>query len=523
MAAELHRPAQSAERPERCRRTLAVRWLKLLAAAALIFMAGCSGCEDESAEPTNNQTGTQCTVDADCGATQVCREALCVEICATDADCADEQICTAGRYCWDAPGSGACETNDDCLSEVCDDGLCKPPIRCDADSDCFTGEVCNLEGTCVPACTVNIDCAAGEVCHDGRCVVGGSCTEDAECGQGGICQDGSCSVACSSDSECGQDAVCFEGNCSSGCTSNEECGANGICWRNVCTPQSDVDPTLPAPSPENPDYGTPGVDAGTDAGGVDSGGDTGGGTTNPDPTEAPECTVDTDCGSAERCETGRCVTDEFCRSDAECSPGSYCDRGQCRLGCIDSTQCRAGETCGADGRCEAQDGGGDSLACQSSSDCEPCELCISGSCQIVDKICVTDAQCGLEKSCLEGFCHYDCSSDSDCPYSQTCQSGVCKTDPSPQTPCTTSSECSSGETCIDGFCYGSCTADADCGSQMMCDHGVCRPDYRAGFECRSNSDCSAQSTCVNGYCTVECWDGSDCRTGTCATGGYCTR
>src|SRR5690554_802864 len=100
---------------------------------------------------------------------------------------------------------------------------------------------------------------------------------------------------------------------------------------------------------------------------------------------------------------------------------------------------------------------------------------------------------------------------------------MCKSDPAPSPACENSSECLSGETCIDGFCFEGCTADAGCGDQMMCDHGVCRPDYRPGFECRSNANCGDGSTCVNGFCTVTCEQDDQCRTGTCGTGGFCSR
>src|SRR5699024_6953501 len=107
------------------------------------------------------------------------------------------------------------------------------------------------------------------------------------------------------------------------------------------------------------------------------------------PGEAAECSPTAACPSGERCENGRCVSNEICADDADCGGGAYCERGQCQLGCTDNNDCAGERVCGEDNRCTNPDEPPTSgpVECTASADCEPCELCVSGTCQIVDKIC----------------------------------------------------------------------------------------------------------------------------------------
>ncbi|MFU8804383.1 MAG: hypothetical protein ACNA8W_11280, partial [Bradymonadaceae bacterium] len=400
-----------------------LRTVGVLLLVTLWMGAGCLGCNDKGNQEIDCE-GAECdTVLCDsslsCAEDQVCLGGQCANACAADADCTEDEICSRNRYCIPRVDVTACVFDADCPSRRCDDGTCTPARRCEEDASCFDGEFCSLDGYCVPECQGAVQCDSGEVCHDGRCIIGGSCSDDAECGAGGSCDDGSCHIACHNDDECGRDATCFEGQCQAGCSADVEC-PGGLCWRGTCVPASPTDPTRPMPEipAEEPVDNNDAPDAG-----IDIGEDTGPPVSqepSPDRDDAAQCTANADCpSSTERCEDGLCVETAICQSNTDCSEGSTCQRGRCRLGCDDTSQCRTGETC-TDGQCLTPQS--DDLCCRSTDDCSPCEVCVSGACQVVQQFCVTNAQCGIGKSCLSGLCHYECAADSDCPTSHTCQS-----------------------------------------------------------------------------------------------------
>ena len=82
--------------------------------------------------------------------------------------------------------------------------------------------------------------------------------------------------------------------------------------------------------------------------------------------EAESCQLNSDCSSDERCEAGRCVSEQ---SQAEC------DGGDC--GCLRDEQCPTESFCElATGRCQL-------VECKVNSDCEVGLTCL-GSRYVVD-------------------------------------------------------------------------------------------------------------------------------------------
>lgn len=189
----------------------------------------------------------------------------------------------------------ACSSDEDCGGRVCDGSLCvdAPEPECSTDSDCVSGEVCDLtSGSCEaapqPSCSTDSECDANEVCDvpSGECLPAPptECTADAECATGLLCDliIGECFVPepepCVIDSDCpGQVCNPTRGECipapaipiGGACTVASECAAafcptlggsrfcSGVCELNTangCEPYgSDAFCLLPVPN--NPGIG----------------------------------------------------------------------------------------------------------------------------------------------------------------------------------------------------------------------------------------------------------------------------
>lgn len=320
---------------------------------------------------------------------------------------------------------------------------------------------------------------------------------------------------------CAPDAFCMDDRCVAACEGPIDCPDGSRCTNGgYCQPRG-IDAGGSTPDDIGPGRDTNSTGDATVAPTPDASPDTTGDTGERDAGPSPECTVHGDCGSDEICRDGRCLSDDICTSDTDCGGHTVCQRGECRLPCRTNGDCRPGERCTDANRCRPDTGSGGGTRCTSSADCQPCEICRSGVCEVAETLCRDDSDCGFAKDCLDGVCHYECTSNGDCPRGQACRQGLCRTKRSPTPECRTSADCASGS-CVGGLCYDYCRSDADCGSKQMCDHGVCQPDYRPGPECRDNADCPNATRCVNGYCTVSCRRDAECRSGTCRR-GYCVR
>src|SRR5690554_4675356 len=89
---------------------LSSRRIRLAAAITLFFVAGCSGCDDDSAD-ANNPDGTACVSNDQCSGEDICRGGECVALCIGDADCEAPLVCGAGRYCVPSEGGEQCNAH----------------------------------------------------------------------------------------------------------------------------------------------------------------------------------------------------------------------------------------------------------------------------------------------------------------------------------------------------------------------------------------------------------------------------
>ncbi|MBI5543976.1 MAG: hypothetical protein HY901_08825 [Deltaproteobacteria bacterium] len=181
--------------------------------------------------------GTQCALNADCQAGQLCVQGLCksekdVVLCSAWTCLAEGQRCNRAN------------------------GVCEEDIGCNADSDCTADlELCNLPtNTCVLRCTSDTQaqvCTAGQKCLESRCT---DCEDSSDCPGGMVCDRGrlACVVdgaaRCLSDRDCAAGLECnpATGFCTPPpppCLSNDDClsgqrcdVAAGKCVPRACQP-----------------------------------------------------------------------------------------------------------------------------------------------------------------------------------------------------------------------------------------------------------------------------------------------
>jgi hypothetical protein len=236
-----------------------LRWLALLAVGATLATA----CV--RSEPPSVFT---CATDTDCGETEKCR----------DARCMDERACR-NEYDCDSGALQVCRQNE-CVTVECTPFYvykCAPGYRCNgevcftscsADSACSSGFHCD-GGQCVPGerprsndetCATDAQCrsgtccarASGKVCSD-RCEpLGASCATAQDCQDSYCCEQTAAGLLCSStpcttltcafDEACEDDEFCTAlGHCvdklanAAACKANREC-ASDLCASGVCQP-----------------------------------------------------------------------------------------------------------------------------------------------------------------------------------------------------------------------------------------------------------------------------------------------
>lgn len=292
--------------------------------------------------------------------------------CRRDAECPVGELCSIDGEC--VP-MAPCVTARDCASgEVCTAGVCEPgPSTCRADGDCAVGSFCD-DGTCAPSgtCTDDDACDAGFWCdHRGTCVPrpDDACRTHADCTGGELCIEGYCRAreeACELDRDCAPGSFCLNNECTSNCTSDAECSAGDACIDSFCRPAS-------------------------------------------------ECTTSSSCSTGEHCVDGRCLPD--------CSG--------------------AGRTCAAGSYCAMED-----QFCRPDWEPEP--------------FCEVDADCMTGRTCVDGVCRTPCPTmaDSQCMMIDS-QLPLCREDGGTyycfavreQTPeCRIEAECPAGRDCLDGLC-----------------------------------------------------------------------
>lgn len=381
--------------------------MRLIAAAALAVLAGCSALPSTGA----------CHSNAQCGPYKECdtRRGQCV--CTDSRGCGDGEFCNASQQCQVVAG---CQDNADCEQQrlavplICDvkRGQCVTSDLCVDDSQCALGKVCAADtSSCVAGCRDEADCPLDQGClrEEPAAPLGtcsrGACSVSAQCPAGSNCD--LLTASCVADTrgpfcgacygfdptaavpQCGDRAnYCLVDTgdpfgqshyCGVDCWEGQAC-PNGYACKDVIivggtlTPRCDVEDCVAG-------YCTR------------SGG---------------PCQRDLDCpqgpprGDCARAKVGVCAGNNLqdCESDAECG-GS---QGSCRF-----SECRLRESA-AYGFC----------SCVVDSDCRP-DVCRGGSvdeqvlgrCLLSGHKCYSDAECPI--SCVNGGCRIgaNCKPDAD--------------------------------------------------------------------------------------------------------------
>ena len=461
----------------------------------------------------------------------------------------DESDVDCGGSCADRCGVGqGCAGDEDCETQLCDEGICVPPASCDdgvagsqeTDEDCggVCGATCPVDGECEDfndcetlVCDDESGLCAAPTCRDGApngsetdvdcggpdcdpCGDGGGCTTDDDCASSacdesaGVCVDPSCADGVQGGDEADVDCG---GTLCAPCEGGEMCGDGEDCLSEIC------------------------------GGGVCGAASCSDGVVN-------QGESDVDCGgpNCDPCDNGsKCEERADCVSEL-CDPvHDVCEAEACQNGVVDGEEtdvdcggtqcapCDPGESCDADGDCASESCAAETCVAASCSDgvhngnesnvdcggdeCGPCDdgqgCLLTGDC--ISLVCLSEV-C-VPPSCDDGVRNGD-ESDEDCGGScgATCEDGET---------CEDEADCISGvceagvcaaESCDDGVRNGSET-DVDCGGE------ACDPCEAPGM-CEVPADC-VSGVCTKGMCTpAACDDGIqngsesdvDCGGDTCA-------
>lgn len=159
--------------------------------------------------------------------------------CRSDADCPDHSVCGADGGCW---ADGTCESDEDCWEqEICDASqLCvfDPALACVSHDECGEGRFCGevTDCTCGDATCQEDVCTTHRECADLPGAV--PCEADTDCFSSEVCTDGACVIdpelACESDADCEAGFACAHSFLVLGCNENGDDCAQCV-DRRVCS------------------------------------------------------------------------------------------------------------------------------------------------------------------------------------------------------------------------------------------------------------------------------------------------
>jgi Cys-rich repeat protein len=483
----------------------------------------CSGTSC-AACATNDHCGASCGACG--GTTPICdpESDRCIGCNDNDGD-EDDATCPPGT---------TCRTNGACL-ECTSNAECTDPVK----------PICNLTTNQCGPCTMDSQCPTGEVCDlgSGACV---ACVTNAQCGgTAPICQSQTC-VPCASSSQCPDGTVCdtasdAEHGACVPCVTSADCklAADPICGANHQCGPCTLDPQCAAKDANHPACSTQGTCVectATD----DSLCQTRQEICDTDSSTCVACTTNADCAQAD---APICGTDHACHGCAdssECPAGTVCDTGSgACVGCATSADCKNPDApictnhicvpCTTDPECDAKDAG--TPACDAGR-CVQCtstasELCIDHSPALVCDLdtdacveCLVDADCQKlghpadRPECGQALACIACTSDAPChdPNEPACQgadsqhAGACG-----QCSATNKTLCTGATPECDvalGLCVA-CLTDGDCKdpARPRCDAGhQCVAACTGNGQCPTDRPVCATSGPLTGTCT-ECEPG----------------
>ncbi len=468
------------------------------------------------------------------------------------------------------PGSGCfgelCESNGDCISQIClphlGDTVCSQPCI----EDCPQGWKCqsiNIPGSdlsfacvsdfgmlCMP-CHQNGDCTTDQianVCADygvEGAFCGASCEETQDCPEGFACQEiaavqGTTSKQCVAESgtcECAQRAIDLA--LSTPCSTSNELGT--CTGSRVCTDEGLSACDAPEPTAEICNGLDDNCDGSVDEATCDDGnpctedvcnGEAGCSHT---PLEGAACSDENACTHGDICVDGSCQGTEIqcedtnpCTDDL-CDEVVGCDFAFNDAPCDDEDPCTVGDTCG-EGVCVS----GLAITCTDNNPCTDDSCDPAGGCIFTPNTasCDDGNLCTTVDTCSDGACHG--TSPLDCVDESACTTDYCDPltgceHPANTLPCNDGNACTLGDVCADGACSpGSGSMNCDDGNP--CTDDICDPEGACihlpnDADCNDNNECTTADACQEGACVgagpLMCDDGNPCTYDFCLAGGGC--
>ncbi len=542
-----------------------------LCPAGSTLFTGVSGCDG---------AGTCVTPGATSCFPYLCGNAACKGTCMADGDCASPAVCINGS-CGLKPIGAVCIDGKECLSNVCEQGVC---CSTSCAGTCKSCALPNARGTCTNVPTGDTDphgtCAnmgPASCKTDGFCDGSGACrlydastscaapscanaptptlTSGRTCDGRGTCQAASqiacapyvcsgstaCKAACTGDGDCQPGNICDpvtsrcgnQARLGQACTNTANCLTGNTCVDGVCCSTTSC-PLCQACNIA----GTAGNCANV-------------------PINTPEphtlCAANPPCGNTGACNglgacqqagtgvscgTASCTGSTFtpishCNGSGACAAPTatacspyVCGTGACKTTCTIDGDCLAPYTCqgsGSNKSCALKPNG---LACSAANQC------ISGNC--TNSVCCGSASCPTCQACDVnglGSCaplaNGTPAPSNQCPISTTCgNTGSCNGAGGCQQQVSTLQ-------CAAPSCTGStytapglCTGSGGCGAQTM---SSCSPYICGGTACKTN--CNSNADCLNstyfctgsgGSCQPKRGNGATCGSGNECTSGSCT-
>jgi hypothetical protein len=239
----------------------------------------------------------------------------------------------------------------------------------------------------------------------------------------------------------------------------------------------------------------------------------------PDGTPAVRCEAHADCADGEICTlAGACVP-----SPGGGGSGPGTTGGSDAAGPTDATAPEDGTASGPVDASTAsgEDAGGTGDDAPASVDPDAGSSDV-GLPQHPEDACLTNADCGLNGTCVNGACYRACRADGTCPPGQQCTAAGCRARTGPENACTFSGECGTNHLCSEGTCYRRCGEPTDCRSAERCLGGLCVADTAPALQCSGAGSCGPGLGCVDGKCVAPCAENTACvDPRTSCDAGYC--